>query len=144
MVGITDGDHADTDLLCLLNGHHHCLVTDHLTHAVICIQHSGNGGLKYHITLGLDLDHALLDGLVVTVHSLHTVALDTDPVGHQQHIADDLGFLSAEAELLEGIVAQCLQLIIFPILITHCVLLSSNYLAFFFALRIAMIRFISL
>ena len=90
------------------------------------VDDGGDGGLENDLGLGVDLDHALLDALVVTDHALHAVGLDAEQVGGQQNVLDDVSFLLVEAELLECVHAELVQSLVGPILICHSDFLISQ------------------
>ena len=76
------------------------------------VDHGGNGRFVDDLRLGVNVDHALFNALVIAHQALHAVALDAVQVRQQQHVADDPGFAFAETELLERIHAEGVQLVI--------------------------------
>ena len=93
-----------------------------LAHGIVGIDDGGNGGVEDHLGLGIDLNHALLDALVVADHALHAMAFDAKQIGGQQDILDDVSFLLGKAELLECFHAEAMEGFITPILICHVII----------------------
>ena len=123
VVGIAHGDNAHAGGFRLFNGHFHGLVAHQLAHGVMGVDDSGDGSLKDHLGLGVNVNHTLFDALVVAHHPLHTVGLDAVQVRGQQHILNDVGFRFRKAELGERVHAQPVQGFIGPVLICHSVFL---------------------
>ena len=130
MVRVTDRNDAHTGGLSLLDGHFHSLVGNQLTHGVMSVDNGGDGGLENNLGLGVDLNHTLLNALVVTNHTLHTMGLDAEQVRSQQDILNDVSFLLVEAELGESIHAEAMQGIIGPILVSHKTFLTFHFITF--------------
>ena len=120
VVGVPDGDDAHASRLGLLDGHFHGLMGNQLSHGLMGVDDGGDGRLEHHFGLGMDVDHAFFDALVVADHPLHTVGLDAVQVGSQQNVLNDIGLRFGEAELLERFHAQPVQGVIGPVLICHC------------------------
>ena len=121
MVGIADGDDANAALLCLFNGERHGLVTDKLAHTVMSVDHGGDRRFKDHLRLGIDMDHAIFDALVITHHALHTVALNAIKVACEQDVLNNVGLRFGEAELFKRLHAERMKRFVFPMLIAHSV-----------------------
>ena len=112
MVGIADGHDGHAGLLRLCDGQLHGLMAHQLTHGVVRVDYGGNRRFVDDFGLGVNVDHALLNALVIAHQALHAVALDAVQVRQQQHVADDPGFAFAETKLLERIHAEGVQLVI--------------------------------
>ncbi len=56
------------------------------------VHDGGNGRLKHDLRLGVHVDHALFDSLVVADHALHAVAFYSVKIGQQQYVGDDFAF----------------------------------------------------
>ena len=119
VVGVPDGDDAHASGLGLLDGHFHGAVGNQLTHGFMSVDDGGDGRLEHHFGLGMDVDHAFFDALVVAHHPLHTVGLDAVQIGGQQNVLDNIRLGFGEAELLERFHAQTVQGVIGPMLICH-------------------------
>ena len=112
MVGIADGHDGHAGLLRLFDSQLHGLMADQLTHGIVRVDDGGNRRFVDDFGLGVNVDHALFNALVIAHQALHAVALDAVQVRQQQHVADDPGFAFAETELLERIHAEGVQLVI--------------------------------
>ena len=119
MVGVAHGNDAHAVGLGLGNGHFHGLVAHQLAHGLVGINDGGDGSLKDHFRLCVNVDHAFFNALVVAHHPLHAVGLNAVQIGRQQNILNDVRLGLGEAELLERVHAQTVQGVIGPVLICH-------------------------
>ena len=75
----------------------------------MAVDDGGNGSLKNDLGLGVHMDGAVFDGLVVAHQTLCAVGLDAVNVGKQQHVGDLLGFLAGKAEFFKSVHAKALD-----------------------------------
>ena len=85
----------------------------------MAVDDCADGSLKDDFGFGVEVDLPLLDSLVVAHHALHAVALDSEQVGGEQHIADLAAFLLRETERLEHVGAEFLERFQAPCYICH-------------------------
>ena len=77
-----------------------------LTHAVMTVDNCGDWSFFYDFRFSVDFDQAISDTFVVTNHTLHTMALNTEQVGSQKYVLDDVSFFFGETKFLESVHAQ--------------------------------------
>ena len=73
------------------------------------VNDGGNRGLKNDLRLGIRLDAALFDGLVIADQPLHAVRGNAVKIGEQQHVGDLCRLRCRKAEFFKGIAAKTLQ-----------------------------------
>ncbi len=114
-----DRHHADTGGLGLLNGFVHGKNANQLAHAAVAVDHRGDRRFKYHLRLGLHMDGALLNALVVADHPLHAMAFNAIQILQQQHVPNGMALLLRKAEAAEHIPTELIQGFITPFYIAH-------------------------
>ena len=134
MVGVTDADHADAVLFCLVDGKLHALDTGKLAHAVVRVDDSHAQAVLYDLGLCIDLDAADIDAERIKGQAVDAVGLDAKAVGGQDDVSDLLAVFPAEAVADEHFHGQLIELFIIVsgimALVLHdkTLLLISSYL----------------
>ena len=93
-------------LLCLLNGQLHRIDTEGLSHGIVAFDGGSQGCFPDDLGLGIQLDHALGDFLMITDQALNTVGFNAAQVCIQQNIGDLGAFLLGKAVTLKHLDAE--------------------------------------
>ena len=75
------------------------------------VNDGGNGSLKYDLGLGINMDRALFDCLVVAYQTLSAVGFHAVQVSQNQNVGDLRRLLLGKAKLVEGIATEFGQLL---------------------------------
>ena len=119
VVGIAHGYHAKSRLFRLFNSYFHSLDAEYLSHSVVTLDNCGKGSFKNDLGLGVDLNHASRNFLVVTNHSLNTVRFYSRKVRLEKNSGNLASFFLAEAVALKGLYAKVFNLFVFNMMVLH-------------------------
>ena len=107
---VAGDDHAEAELLGLVDGHLHAAGGDDHAHAVVAVDDGGGGGLLHNLKVGDGVEDAGLDAVVVDeLQTLNAVGVETTTVGLDENLPAGHGVLMGNPAVLENVDHETLE-----------------------------------